>query len=166
MLQLLRLHLSAVSCIVASAPLRASRGVRLRVVFEERLLACHLTDHECPILTERRMMPDPTDCAVRALPPDRRRCPRSPWRIGARLPNLIQSRSLYKAYRTLQFQSPLRMLPPVAEVPPPARPPLPRLTLRGSRIRPPGLPCGRPRSDPGLSAPLRPSPPRTIPLLP
>jgi hypothetical protein len=59
MLQLLRLDSGAVSCIVAAAPLRASRGVRLRVVFEERLLACHLTDHECPVLAERRV-----DCSL------------------------------------------------------------------------------------------------------
>ena len=46
MLQLLRPHLGAVSRIIGSALLGTFRGVRLRVMSEERLLARYLPDHE------------------------------------------------------------------------------------------------------------------------
>ena len=46
MLQLLGLHLGALSRIIGSVLLGTFRGIRLRVMSEERLLARYLSGHE------------------------------------------------------------------------------------------------------------------------
>jgi hypothetical protein len=55
----LRLLLGPVSCIIASLLLRPFCGGRLSVVFKERLLAHHLSYHECSKLAIRGI-----DCSL------------------------------------------------------------------------------------------------------